>query len=61
MPLDYVWYLRERAADFANRAVTTTDPLAAQSFHQLAAMCRESAERLERRAKTPKAEIHPAK
>ena len=59
--MDYVRYLRERAADFDNRAVTTIDLLAAQSFHQLATMCRESADRLERRAKAPKAEAQPAK
>ena len=43
--MDHAQYLRDRAADFTNAAVTTTDVLAAQSYHELAIMCRESAER----------------
>ena len=49
--MDYAQYLKDRAADFANLAVTTTDSLAAQNLHQLAIICRESADRLARRAK----------
>lgn len=45
--MDHARYLRDR--------VTTTDALAAQNFHELAILSRESAERLQRgnRARTP--------
>ncbi|MGO8916293.1 MAG: hypothetical protein ACLQJR_10330 [Stellaceae bacterium] len=49
--MDHAQYLRDRAAEFGNRAITTADPMTAQRFRELAIMCRESAERLERRAK----------
>ncbi len=48
--MDHTQYLRDRAAEFANRAVTTPDPVAAQNFHELAILCRECADRLARRA-----------
>jgi hypothetical protein len=48
--VDHAQYLRDRAAEFANRAVTTPDPLVAQNFHELAIICRECADRLARRA-----------
>lgn len=47
--MDHAQYLRDRAAEFANLAVTTSDAMAAQNFHELAIVCRESAARLERR------------
>jgi hypothetical protein len=49
--MDHAQYLRDRAAEFANLAVTTPDALAAQTFHELAILCRESAERLKRGSK----------
>jgi hypothetical protein len=49
--MDHAQYLRDRAAEFTNLAVTTADVLTAQNYHGLAVMCRESAERLERRSK----------
>ena len=52
--MDHAQYLRERAAEFANRATTTADLMASQNFHQLAIICEESAERLERRATAKK-------
>ncbi len=48
--MDYAQYLKDRAADFANLAVTTRDSMAAQNLHELAIICRESADRLARRA-----------
>jgi hypothetical protein len=50
--LDHAQYLRDRAAEFENRAVTTPDPLTAQNFHELAILCRECADRLARRTDT---------
>jgi hypothetical protein len=47
--MDYALYLRDRAAEFANLAVTTSDPLTARDFHELAILCQEGAERAERR------------
>jgi hypothetical protein len=58
--LDYAQYLRDRAADFANRALTAADPLIAQNFHELAILCRESADRLARRAEATRAPAEPA-
>jgi len=49
--MDHTQYLRDRAAEFDNLALTTTDPMTAQYFHELAIMCRECGERLERLAK----------
>lgn len=49
--MDHAQYLRDRAAEFANLAITTTDAIVARNYHELAILCRESAERLERRAK----------
>jgi hypothetical protein len=49
--MDHAKYLRDRAAEFANRAATAADALAAQNLHELAILCREGAERLERREK----------
>jgi hypothetical protein len=48
--MDHAQYLRDRAAEFVNRAMTTTDFMAAQAFHELAIVCRECAARLELRA-----------
>jgi hypothetical protein len=56
--MDHAQYLRDRAAEFANKALTTADPAAAQSFHALAILCRGSAERLAHRA--AQREAHPA-
>ncbi len=44
--MDHVRYLQDRSAEFANLAVATADPLASQIFHELASLCRDSAERL---------------
>jgi hypothetical protein len=49
--MDHAQYLRDRAAHFANLAVTTSDVFTAQILHELAIMCQESAERLARRRK----------
>lgn len=48
--MDHAQYLRDRATEFARLARTTGDPMAAQNFCELAILCRESAERLARRA-----------
>ncbi|MGO8920420.1 MAG: hypothetical protein ACLQJR_31375 [Stellaceae bacterium] len=48
---DHAQYIRDRAAEFGVLAATTTEPMAAQHFHELALLCRESAERLQRHAK----------
>jgi hypothetical protein len=58
--MDHARYLRDRAAEFANLAVTTPDALAAQNFHELAILCQESAERLDRRDKARKPEPYEA-
>jgi hypothetical protein len=55
--MDHARYLRDRAADFANLALTTTDAFAAQNFHELAILCQESAKRLERRSKAPQSAL----
>jgi hypothetical protein len=57
--LDYAQYLRDRAADFANRALTAADPLVARNFHELAILCRESADRLARRTEATPAVSAP--
>jgi hypothetical protein len=57
--MDHVQHLRERAAEFENLAVTTTDALAALNFHQLAILCRESADQLARRADSTRAASRP--
>jgi hypothetical protein len=49
--MDHAQYLRDRAAEFGNRAISTADPMTAQRFHEFAILCCESAERLERRAR----------
>lgn len=46
--MNYAQYLRDRAAEFANIALTTADAWAARNFHDLATLCDESAARLER-------------
>jgi hypothetical protein len=56
--MDHAKYLRDRAAEFANMAVTTADAVVAQNFHELAILCRESAERLDRRTKTEVREMY---
>jgi hypothetical protein len=53
--MNHAQYLRDRAAEFVNIALTTSDAVAAQNFHELAIMCREGAERLARRAPAPSA------
>src|SRR5487761_1348027 len=50
--MDHAGYLRDRAAEFANMAVTTPDAKLAQNFHQLAMMCSDIAEQFRRRVKT---------
>jgi hypothetical protein len=47
--MDHALYLRARADEFAILAVITADPVAAQNYQELAVMCREGAERLEKR------------
>ena len=59
--MDHARYLRDRAAEFANLGVTTSDAVAAQNFHEMAILCRECAERMERRAKAQQPEFYPAK
>ncbi|HWI29392.1 MAG TPA: hypothetical protein VN668_20630 [Stellaceae bacterium] len=54
--MDTAKYLRDRAAEFANRAVTTADAVEAQNLHELSILCRESAERLDRRLKATKSD-----
>jgi hypothetical protein len=49
--MNHASYMRDRAADFANMALTTSDPMAAKSFHEMAMICRAKAEQLERRAR----------
>ncbi|HWI28867.1 MAG TPA: hypothetical protein VN668_17960 [Stellaceae bacterium] len=49
--MDNAKYLRDRAAEFANRAAATGDAFEAQNLHELSIICRESAERLDRRTK----------
>lgn len=58
--MDHAQYLRDRAARFANLALTTSDPVAARNFHELAILCGESAERLDRLASAREREPHPA-
>lgn len=56
--MDHAQYLRDRAADFANMAVTTADAVVAQNFHELAILCRECAERIDRHARPEKSEMY---
>jgi hypothetical protein len=49
--MNHARYMRDRAADFANMALTTSDPVAARSFHEMAMICRAKAEQLERHAR----------
>jgi hypothetical protein len=51
--MNHAQYLRDRAAEFSNIALTTSDAVAAQNFHELAILCREGAERLARRSLAP--------
>jgi hypothetical protein len=53
--MNHAQYLRDRAAEFSNIALTTSDAVAAQNFHELAIMCHEGAERLARRSLVPSA------
>jgi hypothetical protein len=41
--MDYAAYLRERALEFRNLALTTRDPVACQALHHLADLCAEKA------------------
>ena len=59
--MDAAKYLRDRAAEFANRAVTTGDAFEAQNLHELAILCREGAERLERRDRAKQPDMLAAK
>ncbi len=49
--MNHARYMRDRAADFANMALTTSDPVAARSFHEMAMICRAKADQLERHAR----------
>jgi len=49
--MDHAQYLRDRAAEFANKALTTSDAMVAQTFHELAVRCQECAALIERRAR----------
>jgi hypothetical protein len=51
--MNHAQYLRDRAAEFSNIALTTSDAVTAQNFHELAILCREGAERLARRSLAP--------
>ena len=55
--MDTAKYLRDRAAEFANRAVTTANALEAQNLHELSILCEETAERLERRPKAKQPDL----
>ena len=55
--MDHAQYLRNRAVEFANLAVTTPDATVAQNFHQLAILCQESADRLDHRAEVERRRI----
>ena len=57
--MDHAQYLRDRAAEFANMAVTTADAVVARNFHELAILCQESADRLDRRAESEAREPCP--
>jgi hypothetical protein len=46
--MDYAKYLRERAAEMSELALTATEPAASVEFFKLASLCRDSAERVER-------------
>jgi hypothetical protein len=46
--MDYATYLRERAAEMSELALTATEPAASVEFFKLASLCRDSAERVER-------------
>jgi hypothetical protein len=46
--MDYARYLRERAAEMSELALTATEPAASVEFYKLASLCRDSAERIER-------------
>lgn len=46
--MDYARYLRERAAEMSELALTATEPAASVEFFKLASLCRDSAERVER-------------
>ena len=48
--MDHARYLRDRAAEFANLTVTTADAMVARNFHELAILCQDSADHLDRRA-----------
>lgn len=54
--MDYAKYLQGRATQFAEKAAMTTDATLAQNFRELAMLCRQSAERLERREKAKERE-----
>jgi len=49
--MDYAKYLRERAAEMSELALTATEPAASVEFFKLASLCRDSAERIERLSK----------
>ena len=49
--MDYAKYLRERAAEMSELALTATEPAASVEFFKLASLCRDSAERVERLSK----------
>ncbi len=51
--MDYVRYLRERALEFRNLAITTRDPRACQELHHLANLCEEKAVVLGSRERPP--------
>lgn len=58
--MKHAQYLRERAADFRNMAVTAHSSQIAQSFYQVAIVCEEAAGKVERSlATTCEATDHP--
>lgn len=50
--MDYSRYLRSKAAEFNNFGITVRDPIAAQSFYELAMLCEERAAKMDGNAKS---------
>jgi hypothetical protein len=57
--MDYADYLRERALEFRNLAITTRDARACQALHHLADICAEKAAALRGRDEPPHGRAKP--
>ena len=57
--MKHAQYLRERAADFRNMAVTAHNSQVAQSFYQVAIVCEEAADKVERSIDNKCQAAHP--